>query len=91
MAAVDIGHGVSIEFTSWADHEKVGLTRTHPKPDGGTCTSGLLFDLAGVREAFPDRALWVVEQWEPLTLSPSLLCRACNHHGWIRAGRWEPA
>lgn len=91
MAAVQIGHGVSIEFTSWADHEKVGLLRSHPKPDGTVCTSGLLFDLAGVREAFPDRAVWTVEQWEPLTISPSLLCRACNHHGWIRNGRWEPA
>jgi hypothetical protein len=87
----DLGHGVTIEYTSWADHEKVGLLRTHPKPDGTTCTSGLLFDLAGVREAFPDRALWQVEQWDPLTLSPSLLCRECQHHGWIRAGRWVPA
>ena len=32
---------------------------------------------------------WEVEQEEPLTLSPSLACRMCGHHGFIRNGRWE--
>jgi len=30
-----------------------------------------------------------VASLEPLTLSPSLLCRSCNVHGYIRNGRWE--
>ncbi len=31
---------------------------------------------------------WEIEQAEPLTISPSLYCRACGHHGFIRDGRW---
>lgn len=34
---------------------------------------------------------WTLEKLEPLTLSPSLLCRQCGHHGFIRDGRWVPA
>lgn len=26
-----------------------------------------------------------------LTLSPSLLCTACGHHGFVQQGRWVPA
>jgi len=33
---------------------------------------------------------WVVEQVHPLTLSPSILCRACQFHGHIREGKWIP-
>ncbi len=93
MEEIGIGHGVLISYTSWDDggHERVGLIEFHDRPDGGRCGSGLLFDLPGVREAFPSRAVWTVEQWEPLTLSPSLLCSACGHHGFITEGRWVPA
>jgi hypothetical protein len=34
---------------------------------------------------------WKLESLEPLTISPSLLCMSCQHHGWIREGRWIPA
>lgn len=34
---------------------------------------------------------WLLESREPLTLSPSLLCRVCGHHGFIREGKWVPA
>jgi len=33
-------------------------------------------------------ARWAVASYEPLTLSPSLLCMNCQHHGFIRDGRW---
>lgn len=89
---LDIGHGVTIEFTSWGAHERVGLIEHHSTPNGEPCDGGgVLFDLPGVREAFPGRALWKVESWVPLTLAPSLLCSRCGHHGWIRDGRWCPA
>lgn len=89
--AVDIGHDVRIQFTSWRDHGRCGLIEDHLRPDGTVCGGGVLFDLPGVREAFPGRPLWTVEQWEPLTLSPSLLCTDCGHHGFIRDGRWVTA
>lgn len=98
---IDIGHGVQIRYTSWGAHERAGLVEYHPcrggqcrNPDDtpSLCGGGILFDLLGVREAFPDRALWTVESADPLTVSPSLQCgcRGCTHHGWIRGGRWVP-
>lgn len=88
---LDLGHGVTLTFTAWGDHERVGYLLDHRKPDGSRCEGGGLFDLPGVREAFPDRAVWTVESWEPLTLSPSLQCTACSHHGFVRQGFWVPA
>lgn len=89
---IDIGHGSRIAFRSWADHDKAGLLEEHDRPDGqGKCSGGVMFDLPGVREHFPDSALWQVESWDPLTISPSLLCTVCGNHGFIRNGRWIPA
>lgn len=88
---IDIGHGVLISYTSWGTYDRVGLIEWHRDRYGEECGGGVLFDLPGVREAFPDRALWQVESLEPLTLWPSLACLGCGHHGWIRDGRWEPA
>lgn len=89
---LDLGHDVTLNFTTWGDHERVGYLLDHHKPDGSPCEGGAgLFDLPGVREAFPGRTLWTVESWEPLTLSPSLLCTACGHHGFVRQGSWVPA
>lgn len=28
---------------------------------------------------------------DPLTISPSLLCRSCPSHGFVRSGSWQPA
>ena len=33
----------------------------------------------------------VIEQRDPLTISPSILCPDCGTHGFVRAGRWSPA
>jgi hypothetical protein len=72
--------------------EQVGLGVRHPRPDGaGECESAIRFDLPEIRRWFNPKTMWQVVSWEPLTLSPSLLCRACGDHGFIRAGRWVPA
>lgn len=34
---------------------------------------------------------WTVESKEPLTISPSILCGACNIHGFFREGKWVSA
>lgn len=30
-----------------------------------------------------------IEQLDPVTVSPSILCPDCDLHGFVRAGRWE--
>lgn len=98
---VDFGSGVSGRYTSWHDHDPVGLVEYHPcmggncrNPDGtgGRCGGSILFDLPGVKEAFPGKAVWTVVSYEPLTLTPSVQCGCpgCTHHGYITDGRWNP-
>lgn len=89
---VAIGHGVEIRYTTWANHPRAGLLIEHEVPgEDRRCESGLLFDLPGVADAFPERALWRVVSFEPLHLEPSIRCAVCSLHGWIHGGAWVPA
>lgn len=78
--------------------ERAGAVVSHPAKDGtgnngdGTCTSAIHFDTEETRRYFSnERVAWTVESWEPLTISPSLLCLTCGDHGFIRDGRWVRA
>lgn len=97
--------------------EKWGATVRHYRPDGTLCEGCITFDGEWQRRVHhinvercrregkpePCDPCWKVESWEPLTVSPSLLCRApvydadgkkvgeCNDHGFIRNGKWERA
>lgn len=73
--------------------EKAGAGVRHKRADNGEwCESAVHFDIPEAILMREDpRRLWQVESWDPLTLSPSLLCRRCGDHGFIRAGRWVPA
>lgn len=69
----------------------VGAIVVHRRPDDGTwCEGYVRFDVPG-QSREPNGPRWQVESTEPLTLAPSLLCRACDHHGFVREGRWVPA
>jgi hypothetical protein len=73
---------------------RAGAVVTHPARNGnGECISAIHFDLPELPRSDDSagRSRWTVESWEPLTLSPSLLCRVCGDHGFIRQGKWEPA
>lgn len=86
--AVDIGHGVTIDVHEM-DGVPAGLSYQHPHPTLAapyTCSGYVFF--AGRPADTGDG--WTVEQDEPLTLSPSLLCRECQHHGYVTQGRWQP-
>lgn len=71
----------------------VGIREWHPNLKGGDedCLGGFVgFDTPEAREVTTEASpKWQVESWDPLTLSPSLLCRICGNHGFIRNGRWE--
>jgi hypothetical protein len=90
---LDFGNGVTARWLVHGDDPtRVSLIETHTNnATGKTCYGSVMFDLPYVRRAFPGSHVWAVESWEPLTVSPSVLCRECGHHGFIREGRWVPA
>lgn len=90
---VDLGNGIGGWYVTVGDHRAGGLIIDH----GDGCSSAILFDLPGIREAHPGRDVWTLHSRDPLHVEPSIM-RAGDkndtdhdHHGWIRAGRWEPA
>jgi hypothetical protein len=83
---VDIGHGVSIELRCIRGEDvPCGVAYQHPDGKGGVCEGWAPFKSAKQESG------WDVQSFYPLTISPSLLCRACQHHGFIREGKWVPA
>jgi hypothetical protein len=73
----DIGHGVSACEFRYEAASQLHIAYLHK------CSIEGLESGAG-RD-------WKLEHREPLTISPSLLCMTCNHHGFIRDGKWIPA
>jgi hypothetical protein len=102
---IDLGYDVFLRFIRWhpdrdlnpqydgiPDVEKYGANIRHAKPDGSECNGFVTFASDVQRRIEPNCAnTWTVESWEPLTLSPSVLCTMCGHHGFVREGRWVPA
>jgi hypothetical protein len=102
---VDLGHNHWLDYYGWAPDDlpenrarygtplprvkKAGAIISHLKPDGSECFAGIHFDLPETKQL--EGARWQVVSWEPLTLTPSLLCLTCKDHGFIREGRWVPA
>jgi hypothetical protein len=69
--------------------EKFTALISHAAPDGTPCESAATLDTPVARASgMGGGALWQVVSAEPLTLSPSLLCRRCGDHGFIRESRW---
>ena len=102
---IDLGDGHWLSWTAWKpdrvlnpqysalpDCEKIGAFVTHlcDKTETGLHEGAIMFHCPQRDFAFPKTAAWNVECWEPLTLSPSLLC-SCGDHGFIRNGKWVRA
>lgn len=86
---IDLGHGLSMSFYHSAAGSVWGSF------DAGEDCGLMLWrgeDLIGqvpfVRKA--GGPVWAVVQRSPLTVSPSVLCKPANIHGYIRDGRWVP-
>lgn len=99
---LDLGDDHSLTWVSWApdrelnpqysdvpDIDKVGAHVAHLTSSGSECMGYINLDVPGAREITTGQ-YWTVESWEPLTLSPSLLC-SCGDHGFIRDGGWVRA
>ena len=65
------------------------LPAVNPGTHGGYCEGAITFDTPLTRAHF-NGPYWTVHSWEPLTLTPSLLCH-CGDHGFITNGRWVTA
>lgn len=63
----------------------VGITEWHREGDGYEAGS------VGFTGRFDHPTTWELISEDPLTLSPSIACGQCGHHGFIRDGRWVPA
>jgi hypothetical protein len=87
--AVDIGDGHKIVFAEY-EGEAAGVNVFHQKPDGAWCVGWVSFNGSPWGKQFGNKG-WEVLQREPLTLSPSIQCRACDDHGFIQNGRWVRA
>ena len=88
--AIDIGGGHRIEFVEY-EGERAAINDWHLTKEGNWCRGFVDFKGGTWARLFgPDRG-WDLIQLEPLTLSPSLLCRTCGDHGYIRDGRWVRA
>lgn len=76
-----------------------------PHPHGGTdefwgtgwCVGGITFDTPQAQAWHAEKnssggpfVAWQVQSWDPLTISPSVLCD-CGDHGFIRDGKWVSA
>jgi len=99
----DLGDGHFYRFAGWfpdrdlnpqydgiPDVARYAAMVRHLTPAGIPCMGGVTFDSETARRIEPGKPTWTVESWEPLTLSPSLLC-SCGDHGFIRDGRWVKA
>jgi hypothetical protein len=88
-----IGDGEEIAMMLDDRARFIGLYHKHVAKDhGGECIGSIFFELEWVKSdpKYAGTPTWMIEQWEPLTVSPSLLC-SCGHHGFIRNGRWITA
>lgn len=97
----DLGTGHSFVWLYAHDGDLVGLVEHHPK--GPDATPGAMY--CGGYVAWVNKpgtphghAAWVAKHQlvaggpgdeEHLTIAPSLLCRQCPSHGFIRNGQWE--
>jgi hypothetical protein len=70
----------------------VGITDNHLRDDGEWCGGYVRFKNVPEALTAPSGvANHELVTADPLTISPSLACRRCPSHGFIREGRWVPA
>lgn len=88
---LDLGDGHSVVLVTH-NGEISGADLNHP-PVEGKCAgkAWIPFEGRAWARGFKSLEAWKVESDDPLTLSPSILCRACGDHGHIRNGKWERA
>lgn len=75
--------------------DTAGINEWHLKPNGKWCNGWVPFRGSAWEKQFATAGVdikpWDIVSRDPLTLTPSILCRACGNHGHITNGQWVPA
>lgn len=93
---IDLGDGHRLVFSEYQGEKRAGANVLHP-PVEGKCGGQGWISFAGrswANSFDPGQIqVWTVEQdnGDRFTISPSILCRACGDHGFIRDGKWVRA
>lgn len=88
---LDLGDGHIATFTSY-EGEIAGCRIQHKTKDGALCDGFVPFVGRSWAKSFDGKiTAWDVVSEDPLTLSPSVLCRVCGDHGFVREGKWVRA
>lgn len=82
MSIIDLGLGHKFTPAYSKEGGHIGWMHHHTAPDGFPCVS-----FCAITPGY-GAAVHKVESETPLTLSPSLKCRACGTHGLVTNGRW---
>ena len=103
-ADIDLGSGHLLWWIAWApdralnphyadlpDDPRHAAHWRHPAAHDATCEGHGAIQFDGPLNRLDTRARWTVHTWDPLTITPSVLCRACGTHGFITGGRWVSA
>ena len=93
---IDLGDGHRIVFSEYEGEARCGGNVIHPPAEGKCGGQGWIsFEGRAWAKSFdPGQiATWKVEEdvGDRFTISPSILCRACGDHGFIRDGKWVRA
>ena len=91
--ALDFGNGCGLTWVNDGQGNVIGAIEGHFTPEGKRCEGMVFFDVPELTEEWrrsPTQP-WKVESWAPLTISPSVLCKICGNHGFIKGGLWVPA
>lgn len=89
---LDLGDGHWLKFVEYEGDQRAGANVPHLNKAGELCNGWIAFAGGAWANSVEDKiSVWKVECPDPLTLSPSLLCRACGDHGHVRDGKWVRA
>jgi hypothetical protein len=89
--AIPLGHD-TFYTKVYKDDEWVAIHEWHKEAGDDEYSAGFIAFAERVKpDWWAGGPTWELLSEEPLTLSPSLACRNCGHHGFIREGKWVPA
>lgn len=66
--------------------EPIGVVWAHIRPDRDEWCRG-----SALWKRRDHGSTWILVSLDPIHVEPSLLCRVCGAHGFLRAGGWTPA